>query len=131
MKQVEDFILLLLWGIACSGIITGLLLGDRFVFGVLGITSKPQGFPEYTVLSVSVILVFLLIIYHIVRNSHRKKLKQTSFRIRTGRLSRLSSELPMIRFFYISLYSYSRHFPYFVFTWLFSLLTRCSEGNSL
>ena len=46
MKQVEDFILLLLWGIACSGIITGLLLGDRFVFGVLGMTGKSQGFPE-------------------------------------------------------------------------------------
>ena len=73
MKQVEDFILLLLWGIACSGIITGLLLGDRFVFGVLGITSKPQGFPEYTVLSVSVILVFLLIIYHIVSRMKGRK----------------------------------------------------------
>lgn len=73
MKQIEDFIVMLLWGLVCSGTITGILLGDKFVFGVLGMTNKPQGFPEYTVLSASAILAFLLIIYHIVRNSHRKK----------------------------------------------------------
>lgn len=75
MKQVEDFILLLLWGIACSGIITGVLLGDRFVFGVLGMTGKPQGFPEYTVLIASIILIFLLILYHIVSRMKGHKVR--------------------------------------------------------
>lgn len=72
MKQIEDFTVLILWGLVCAGTIMGILLGDKFVFGILGMTNKPQGFPEYTVLSASAILAFLLIIYHIVRNSHRK-----------------------------------------------------------
>jgi hypothetical protein len=70
MKEIEDFILVVLWGIVISCSVLGLSLGDDFVFRILNLQPpKPNAYITFTA---SVILGILLTAYQIWRKNTRK-----------------------------------------------------------
>lgn len=76
MREIEDFILVVLWGIVISCSVLGLLLGDDFTFRILNLQPpKPNAYITFTA---SVILGILLTAYHIWRKKTRKTKTEAS-----------------------------------------------------